>query len=94
MDCTGLASVQATEYGMVMHNGEKMPALKGTWLADNTPLTFYPGEVPKRLPDADFWQQQGFQFESFRPLPMRMDTPLPHIRMDSAMEFLLGDKLS
>lgn len=94
MDCTGLASVQATEYGMVMHNGEKMPALKGTRLADNTPLTFYPGEVPKRLPDADFWQQQGFQFESFRPLPMRMDTPLPHIRMDSAMEFLLGDKLS
>ncbi|ENU1226394.1 MULTISPECIES: YcjX family protein [Providencia] len=93
MDCVGLASIQATESGLVDYKGEKLPALKGNRLSDGQPLMFYPGEVPKRLPNEQFWQTQGFQFEDFRPRPTPMDQPLPHIRMDSALEFLLGDKL-
>ncbi|MDE9453932.1 YcjX family protein [Xenorhabdus bovienii] len=94
MDCVGLASVQATESGIVLHDGEKIPAIKGNRLSDDKLLTFFPGEVPQRLPNSDFWQKQGFNFESFRPKQVNIDTPLPHIRMDSAMEFLLGDKLT
>ncbi|WP_271459719.1 YcjX family protein [Pantoea leporis] len=93
MDCLGLASVQATESGLVDHRGEKLPALRGHRLADNEALTFYPGEVPPCLPGHNFWQQQGFQFEQFRPQQLDVDRPLPHIRMDAALEFLLGDKL-
>ncbi|MBP2197859.1 YcjX family protein [Pantoea cypripedii] len=93
MDCLGLASVQATESGLVDHRGEKLPALRGNRLDDGEALTFYPGEVPPRLPGHTFWQQQGFQFEQFRPQQLDVDRPLPHIRMDSALEFLLGDKL-
>ena len=93
MDCIGLASVQATQSGLVDHRGEKIPALRGERLADGESLTFYPGEVPPRLPGQAFWQQQGFQFEQFRPQPLDIDRPLPHIRMDAALEFLLGDKL-
>ncbi|ORM73929.1 hypothetical protein HA48_06600 [Pantoea wallisii] len=93
MDCLGLASVQATESGLVDHRGEKVPALRGHRLDDGEPLTFYPGEVPPRLPGNSFWQQQGFQFEKFRPQQLDVDQPLPHIRMDAALEFLLGDKL-
>ncbi|MDS0112621.1 YcjX family protein, partial [Enterobacter hormaechei subsp. steigerwaltii] len=40
-----------------------------------------------------FWQSQGFQFEAFRPQSMNVDQPLPHIRLDAALEFLIGDKL-
>ncbi|MDC9592062.1 YcjX family protein [Xenorhabdus sp. IM139775] len=94
MDCVGLASVQATENGMVIHQGEKIPAIKGNRLSDDKLLTFFPGDVPQRLPNREFWQKQGFNFESFRPRQINADTPLPHIRMDSAMEFLLGDKLT
>ncbi|MBD2813766.1 YcjX family protein [Xenorhabdus sp. Flor] len=94
MDCVGLASVQATESGIVVHEGEKIPAIKGNRLSDDKLLTFFPGEVPQRLPDNAFWQKQGFNFESFRPKQVNIDEPLPHIRMDSAMEFLLGDKLT
>ncbi|WP_446469182.1 YcjX family protein [Xenorhabdus stockiae] len=94
MDCVGLASVQATESGIVMHEGEQIPAIKGNRLSDDKLLTFFPGEVPQRLPSNDFWQKQGFNFESFRPRQVSIDAPLPHIRMDSAMEFLLGDKLT
>ena len=93
MDCLGLASVQATESGLVDHRGEKLPALRGHRLDDGEALTFYPGEVPPRLPGHQFWQQQGFQFEQFRPQQLDVDRPLPHIRMDAALEFLLGDKL-
>lgn len=93
MDCVGLAAVQATQSGLVDHQGEKIPALRGHRLEDNQPLTFYPGEVPPRLPGNSFWQQQGFHFEQFRPQNLDVDRPLPHIRMDAALEFLLGDKL-
>lgn len=93
MDCIGLASVQATESGLVDHKGEKIPALRGHRLEDNAPLTVYPGEVPPRLPGHAFWQEQGFHFEQFRPQDADIDRPLPHIRLDSALEFLLGDKL-
>ncbi len=91
--CAGVASVQATQGGMVGFQGKNIPALKGFRLGDNQPLTVYPGEVPARLPGAAFWQAQGFQFENFRPLEMDPDKPLPHIRLDQVMEFLLGDKL-
>ena len=93
MDCLGLASVQATQSGLVEVNGEKIPALRGHRLHDGAPLTVYPGEVPARLPGGAFWETQGFQFEQFRPQRMAVDTPLPHIRLDAALEFLLGDKL-
>ncbi|MBB1241598.1 YcjX family protein, partial [Klebsiella pneumoniae] len=51
------------------------------------------GEVPARLPGPAFWQSQGFHFDEFRPRAMSVDSPLPHIRLDAVMEFLLGDKL-
>ncbi|GHK48340.1 hypothetical protein ECZU08_39360 [Escherichia coli] len=93
MDCLGLASVQATTSGMIDVNGEKIPALRGNRLSDGAPLTVYPGEVPARLPGQAFWDKQGFQFEAFRPQVMDVDKPLPHIRLDAALEFLIGDKL-
>lgn len=93
MDCVGLASVQATESGMVDHQGQKIPALRGHRLEDGAPLTVFPGDVPARLPGPAFWQQQGFHFDQFRPQAVHIDSPLPHIRLDAVMEFLLGDKL-
>ncbi|MEC5320598.1 YcjX family protein [Brenneria populi subsp. brevivirga] len=93
MDCAGIASVQSTQSGVVEHQGQKIPALKGNRLSDGQPLTVYPGDVPARLPGAAFWQEQGFHFDRFRPREMAVDAPLPHIRLDTVMEFLLGDKL-
>lgn len=93
IDCVALASVQATEFGVIEQNGKRIPTLKGYQLEDGKPLLVYPGSVPSKLPAAPFWQQQHFHFDSFRPLPMDSDKPMPHIRLDAVMEFLLGDKL-
>lgn len=93
IDCAGLASVQATEYGAIEKQGKLIPTLKGFRLDDGQPLTVFPGSVPSTLPSEAFWQHNSFNFDQFRPRPMSIDRPLPHIRLDAALEFLLGDKL-
>ncbi|WP_281222186.1 YcjX family protein [Photobacterium sanguinicancri] len=92
MDCLSLSSIQATEPGFVSYHGQQMPALRGNDM-DDQPQTIYPGEVPRRLPSDTYWEQNGFDFVNFRPLAQQSDEPLPHIRMDKALEYLLGDKL-
>ncbi len=92
MDCVSLASIQASEPGFVNYQGQQVPALRGIDMAGNA-QTFFPGEVPRRLPNQEFWDENGFDFINLRPLPQQMDEPLPHIRMDKALEYLLGDKL-
>ncbi|TFH86414.1 YcjX family protein [Billgrantia azerbaijanica] len=86
-----LAAIRATEARDVVHQGERTPALRGTTL-DGEEVLLFPGEVPSRLPDAAFWARQGFAFSAFRP-PRRESGALPHIRLDAALDWLIGDKL-
>ena len=88
-----LAAIRATQSREVDQQGRRSPALRGTTLGGESLLVF-PGEVPDRLPSADFWARQGFDFTAFRPLPRDKGAPLPHIRMDAALDWLIGDKLS
>ncbi len=86
-----LASIRATEVHEVVHQGQRTPALRGTTLDGESVLVF-PGEVPSRLPEADFWRRQGFDFPAFQPAP-REGGAVPHIRLDAALDWLIGDKL-
>jgi predicted YcjX-like family ATPase len=92
MSCISVASVRATSAGKVQVDGESHFALQGT-TEQGKPITLYPGEVPAKLPDSSYWNQGGFHFRSFSPPHLSRDQPLPHIRIDNALEFLLGDKL-
>ncbi|GAB2795071.1 YcjX family protein [Halomonas shantousis] len=87
-----LASIRATQAREVTVDGKRSPALRGTTLAGEDVLLF-PGEVPERLPDQNFWARQGFDFTAFRP-PLLEEEHLPHIRMDAALDWLIGDKLT
>ncbi|OHV12869.1 YcjX family protein [Kushneria phosphatilytica] len=87
-----IASVRATEAREVNHEGQRQPALRGTTQSGDTVLMF-PGEVPAKLPDADFWRRQGFTFHAFRPQPLPDNGALPHIRLDAVLDWLLGDRL-
>ncbi|WP_163575423.1 YcjX family GTP-binding protein [Halomonas faecis] len=86
-----LASIRATEVREVTQAGVRSPALRGTTL-DGERVLMFPGEVPNRLPDEAFWARQGFAFTAFRP-PQTSGAALPHIRLDAALDWLLGDKL-
>lgn len=92
MNCISMASIQATKAGFVANGNDSVPAVQGTTL-NGQPLTIFPGEVPKKLPDHSYWAQQNFDFASFRPQESSSDDPLPHIRLDKALEYLIGDKL-
>ncbi|MGF1778661.1 YcjX family protein [Vibrio nomapromontoriensis] len=92
MNCMSVASIRATQAGFVGKSGESVPALRGTNL-DGEPMTLYPGDVPAKLPKPDYWQTKQFEFTSFRPLETSEDEPCGHIRIDKALQYLIGDKL-
>ncbi|CAE6906215.1 YcjX family protein [Vibrio sp. B1FLJ16] len=92
MSCMSIASIQATTPGFIASGDKTIPALQGTTL-DGEPMTMFPGEVPKKLPSAAFWQSSGFDFTSFRAIPSANDEPMNHIRLDKALDYLIGDKL-
>ncbi|MCE2570139.1 YcjX family protein [Motilimonas eburnea] len=91
--CIALAAVKSTQVGNVNYQGKPHVALTGRQLDTSELLSLYPGEVPADLPQAAFWQKQGFDFVNFAPPVVASNLPLPHIRMDLAIEHLLGDKL-
>ncbi|MBY6185999.1 YcjX family protein [Marinobacter hydrocarbonoclasticus] len=86
-----LSAIRASEQGQVDNGRGPIPVIRGRRLDGQTMVRF-PGEVPERLPPADFWQGQGFDFVPLAP-PQADDGSLPHIRMDHLLEWLLGDKM-
>ena len=87
-----IAAVKATQAGRVDYQGAPHPALTGCLLDSGQTVSLYPGEVPADLPQQRFWQSQGFDFVNFAPPKTEANKPMPHIRMDLAIEHLLGDK--
>ncbi|MAD17299.1 MAG: ATPase [Alteromonadaceae bacterium] len=91
-ESTAIAAIRASRAGRAEHAGQDMQILQGTD-ADGKPIRLFPGDVPAKCPDSQFWRQQGFDFPRFAP-PVREEShALPHIRMDRVLEFILGDKI-
>ena len=54
---------------------------------------FHPGHIPIERPGQAFWQRPTLKVPDFAPPPPSAEGDLPHIRMDMALEFLIGDLL-
>lgn len=98
-----LAGFRATVEETVTRDGVALDCVRGR-LGDGRVVAMYPGRLPddpSRLlsparQGADRWLDAEFGLMAFEP-PLRMsrkpgDGP-PHIRLDRAMEFLIGDRL-
>jgi len=95
VEVMAISAIKATEHGMVSANGSQVEVVQGVELGGKQVTTF-PGEVPKSLPDARFWANQGFEFTRFAP-PMAKSSgaaDFDHIRLDHLLQYLVGDKLS
>ncbi|MBE2893773.1 YcjX family GTP-binding protein [Spirabiliibacterium falconis] len=92
-DYAAIAAVRATTPVLVEEGGEKMKALQGVRSRDGKPVVVFPGSVPARLPTADFWEKNHFEFDQFEPQALIDGERIPHLRMDSVLQFLLADKL-
>lgn len=86
-----IAAIRATEAVKVNDNGKVYPAIRGVRALDRKQVTQFSGGVPNRLPNADYWLRHRFEFDQFEPRQVSLGEPLPHLRLDAVLQFLLGD---
>lgn len=98
-----LAALRATTEETMTHEGAALDVVRGTLLDSGKQAAFYPGALPDdpthilspASAGADKWLDQDYQIMRFAPAPLTLrpgDGP-PHMRMDRAAHFLIGDKL-
>lgn len=103
-----MAAIRATSEQEIAEGGGRMALVRGRRLSDGKEVAAFPGELPTNpaeliaaadaahpgtAPEA--WPMGGFGAERFAP-PAWGENPEdgpPHIRLDQALEFLIGDKL-
>lgn len=98
-----IASLRATIEEMRTHNGSELACVRGTLLDSGKQAAFYPGELPQdpthllgpARDGAEKWLDQDYQIMRFAPaqLSLKPGEGPPHIRLDRAAEFLIGDRL-
>jgi predicted YcjX-like family ATPase len=102
VDVIALAAVRATREALVRGEGGGLPSIVGTAVAGEwtdgchfdgtTEMAFFPGDLPAE-------SLQGGDFRSIRFRPPALEetgdgiAALPHIRLDRALQFLIGDRL-
>ena len=98
-----LAALRATVETTLTHHGRELACVQGRLLETGKEAAFYPGELPEdpahllvpARDGAQKWLDADYQVMKFAPAPLTIqpgDGP-PHIRLDQAAEFLIGDKL-
>ena len=98
-----LAGLRATTETSTTRDGETLDLVQGVLQATGKSATMYPGELPSdpaRLlsparQGAEAWLDADFALMNFAParVTLRPGEGPPHIRLDRAAEFLIGDHL-
>ena len=98
-----IAALRATVEETLQHEGKPLDCVRGTLLDTGKQAAFYPGELPddpaKLLnvarDGATDWLNGDYRIMNFAPaqLSLKPGEGPPHIRLDKAAEFLIGDYL-
>jgi predicted YcjX-like family ATPase len=90
-----IASVRCTEDFVWTLEGRPVSAVRGRVLGNQVMTRSYPGEVPDRPPDSDFWVHPFLALPHFEPmrLPDGGRMGVPNIGLDALLAFLLEDVL-
>ncbi len=95
MDVIALASVISTAEDSQEIDGHRVQVVVGRPVGSNKQAKFFVGNVPIRPPRPDAWASPFLNVPVFEP-PAIDPSPvegIPHINLDLALEFLLGDRL-
>ena len=95
MEVTALASVISTAEESQEIDGQRVQVVVGRPVGSNRQAKFFVGTVPIRPPRPDAWASPFLNVPVFEP-PAVDPSPvegIPHINLDLALEFLLGDRL-
>ncbi|MTH33460.1 YcjX family protein [Paracoccus limosus] len=101
-EAMSIASLRTTTEEMIRQDGDELPAVRGT-LMDGRQAAFYPGELPANPAEllvpasqgAVHWLDGDYAIMDFAPArsTLRPGDGPPHIRLDRAAEFLIGDQI-
>jgi hypothetical protein len=98
-----MASLRCTVEEMLDQNGTQLPAVRGRLLSSGKQALMYPGELPTdparilapARDGAARWLDADYALMAFAPARSHQAPGMgpPHIRLDRAAEFLIGDQL-
>jgi len=94
VETMAISSIATSEPVVTEHNGQKLLCVKGLDLESRESVIHYPGKIPAQTLSRSDWQDLDISFAPFAIPPLQPDEPLPHIRMDKVLQFLIGDKFS
>ncbi|GGE60505.1 YcjX family GTP-binding protein [Actibacterium pelagium] len=99
-----IAALRATVEETISHKGEDVNCVSGILLDSGKRAAMYPGTLPEdpnqllsaARSGADAWLEADYNLMRFAPAPLHLKRGdgLPHIRLDKAVQFLIGDRLS
>ncbi|WP_084863289.1 YcjX family protein [Salibaculum halophilum] len=98
-----IAALRATDEDRVIHDGAELAVVRGRIAGTDRRAAFHPGALPEdpahllapARQGATAWLGADYEVMRFAPLPLTLkpgEGP-PHIRLDRAAQFLLGDRL-
>lgn len=98
-----IAALRATTEETISHDGRDLDCVRGTLLDSGKRAAFYPGALPSdptkllspAREGAETWLEEDYQIMRFAParLTLSPGEGPPHIRLDRAAQFLIGDRL-
>jgi uncharacterized protein len=93
---TALASIRCTEDGTDAIDGRKVDIVIGLPQGGERRIRFFPGIVPVTPPPEGFWGERFTEFPVFQPprIAHAAGDGVPHINLDKALDFLLGDAVA
>ncbi|MFB9221477.1 YcjX family protein [Paracoccus cavernae] len=101
-EAMSIAALRCTTEDIITQDGEELPAVRGR-LMDGRQASFYPGELPLNpaeilnpaMQGASDWLDGDYAVMDLAPAPntLRPGDGPPHIRLDRAAEFLIGDRI-
>mgnify|MGYP005989209125 CR=1 FL=1 len=98
-----IASLRTTTEETLKHDGRSLDCVRGYLLDSGKQAAFYPGALPDdpsfllnpAKAGAESWLDNDYKVMKFAPPPisLSMHEGPPHIRLDRAAQFLIGDRL-
>ncbi|WP_136440817.1 YcjX family protein [Pacificoceanicola onchidii] len=102
-EAMSIAALRATTEQTISHSGQELDCVRGTLLDTGKQAAFYPGNLPEdpghllapAREGAESWLDQDYKIMRFAPsrLTLKPGEGPPHIRLDRAAQFLIGDRL-
>ena len=94
-EVTVFSAVKCTEYVKAMHEGQELACVKGVVVGEECPSVHFSGKLPQDYKDAQFWEENSFDFPLFKPIvfPQSDKVAVPHVRMDRIIYSILKDRV-